>query len=247
MKSRSTALGAAMALLVLAASAPASAAALPDGWSLSGEAALVSDYRFRGISLSDRRAAVQGGLTLEHEFGLYGALWGSTIAESEGGADAEIDLVAGFATELAGGVSLDLSVSHYLYPSDPDISFTEAAASLSRGFGAATPRIGIAYAPAQGTMRDDFGVRRDNVYAFAGVELALPGLPVTLDGEIGYESGYFDVCDTGGKTDWRIGASLDLAGFAFGLQYVDSDSRLPGLHGRDLAGATVVASLAVSF
>ena len=39
--------------------------------SLSGEIAVVSDYRFRGISLSDEEIALQPTLTLSHDSGLY--------------------------------------------------------------------------------------------------------------------------------------------------------------------------------
>jgi uncharacterized protein (TIGR02001 family) len=35
----------------------------------------VSDYRFRGISLSDRRPALQPGVTLTHRSGLYASAW----------------------------------------------------------------------------------------------------------------------------------------------------------------------------
>ncbi len=237
----------AAAILALLASSPAGATGLPRGFSLSGEAAIVSDYRVRGISLSAGRPAAQGGLTLEHDSGLYGAVWSSSIAESEGGADAEVDLVAGFATEVEGGIALDLALSYYLYPSDGAISYVEASATVSRAFGPATPRLGISYAPAQGTMRDTFGIERDNVHLLAGLEIAVPGAPVTLDGEIGYESGYFDVCETGGKLDWRLGATLAMHGFSLGLHYTDSDTMLRDERGRDLAGATVVASLGFSF
>ena len=234
-------------ILGLAMPAPAAAATLPNGFTLSGEAAIVSDYRFRGISLSQGRPAAQGGLTLEHESGLYGSVWSSSIARSEGGANAEIDLVAGFVAEFGGGVEADLSVAYYLYPSDSAISFVEASATLSRSFGPATPRLGISYAPAQGTMRDSFGIARDNVHLSAGLELAVPGAPVTLEGQIGFESGYFDACETGGKVDWRIGGTLALHGFGLGLQYTDSDAMLHDARGRDLAGATAVVSLGFSF
>jgi hypothetical protein len=79
------------------------------------------------------------------------------------------------------------------------------------------------------------------------LELAVPGAPVTLEGQIGYESGYFDACETGGKTDWRLGGTLAVRGFNLGLHYTDSDAMLRDARGRDLAGATVVASLGFSF
>jgi uncharacterized protein (TIGR02001 family) len=42
-------------------------------FTVSGSVALVSDYRFRGVSQSDKGFAVQGWLTGTHEFGLDGS------------------------------------------------------------------------------------------------------------------------------------------------------------------------------
>ena len=57
--------------------------------SVSGEASLVSDYRFRGVSLSGGHPAAQASLTLEHDSGFYGNLWGSTLGH---GSQTEVDL-----------------------------------------------------------------------------------------------------------------------------------------------------------
>ena len=38
---------------------------------ISGSVTLVSDYRFRGLSLSDKDFAVQPTITISHESGLY--------------------------------------------------------------------------------------------------------------------------------------------------------------------------------
>jgi hypothetical protein len=51
---------------------------------ISGGIAVVSDYRFRGVSLSDKDFAIQPTLTISHESGFYVGVWGSTIAENPG-------------------------------------------------------------------------------------------------------------------------------------------------------------------
>ncbi|WP_426170262.1 TorF family putative porin, partial [Sandarakinorhabdus sp. DWP1-3-1] len=52
------------------AAVPAMAADAPSpALKVSGSVALVSDYRFRGVSQSNNGLAVQGGLTLNHESG----------------------------------------------------------------------------------------------------------------------------------------------------------------------------------
>ena len=38
---------------------------------VSGSVALVSDYRFRGVSQTDEEMAIQGGFTVAHESGIY--------------------------------------------------------------------------------------------------------------------------------------------------------------------------------
>ena len=45
--------------------------------SVTGGVALMSDYRFRGVSLSGKDFAVQPYLTVSHESGLYVGAWGS--------------------------------------------------------------------------------------------------------------------------------------------------------------------------
>src|SRR5207249_5784510 len=56
--------------------APAAAADLGAGFAVNGGATLVSDYRFRGISQTNKRFAVQGTFTLSHSSGFYATWWG---------------------------------------------------------------------------------------------------------------------------------------------------------------------------
>ncbi len=63
-------------------------------WTLTGQVNAVSDYRFRGISLSDGKPALQAWLTLNGPDGAYVQAWTSTIADY-GGARQEVDGVLG--------------------------------------------------------------------------------------------------------------------------------------------------------
>jgi len=84
-------------LVTLLAAAPAVAADLGNGFSVGGGATLVSDYRFRGISQTDKRFAVQGTFTLSHSSGFYATWWGSSIDDYiAAGSDAENDLIVGY-------------------------------------------------------------------------------------------------------------------------------------------------------
>ena len=48
--------------------------------SLSGNAAIVSDYRFRGYSQTDFRPAAQLGIDLTHSSGFYLGNWNSNVS-----------------------------------------------------------------------------------------------------------------------------------------------------------------------
>src|SRR5436305_1493693 len=70
--------GAAAASALAASAASAKDAPPPPAFTITGGATLVSDYRFRGISQTDRDIAVQGTATLSHSSGFYVTFWGSS-------------------------------------------------------------------------------------------------------------------------------------------------------------------------
>ena len=69
-------------------------AAPPPAITVSGSATIASDYRFRGVSQSDQEMAVQGGITVAHESGLYAGVWASNLAGwgTFGGANMELEI-----------------------------------------------------------------------------------------------------------------------------------------------------------
>ncbi|RYY04737.1 MAG: hypothetical protein EON55_29220, partial [Alphaproteobacteria bacterium] len=104
-------------LCLLAVPAAAQDTAPPKPVTVSGNVAIVSDYRFRGVSQSDEEIAVQGGVTLTHESGFYGGFWGSNLAGwgTFGGANLELDVIGGYKRPLAGG-TVDVGLTWYMYP-----------------------------------------------------------------------------------------------------------------------------------
>jgi uncharacterized protein (TIGR02001 family) len=109
-------------LLVLALSA-ASLPAFADEPAnpLSFNASVVSDYRYRGISQTRLKPALQGGFDYAAPSGFYVGAWASTIKwikDAGGDANAEIDLYGGYKTEVAPGLTLDVGLLQYYYPSN---------------------------------------------------------------------------------------------------------------------------------
>src|SRR3546814_3220400 len=77
------ALGLASAALSDAALAQDSGPAAASAFDISANVSLTSDYRFRGISLSDKGPAIQGGVDIGHDSGFFGGGWASSIADTE--------------------------------------------------------------------------------------------------------------------------------------------------------------------
>lgn len=82
-----------------------------------------SNYMWRGLTQTDDKAAVQGGLDYSHDSGLYVGTWASNVDFGEDSYDgAEVDVYGGIKRELKGGLSYDVGVIDYTYPSE-DIAF----------------------------------------------------------------------------------------------------------------------------
>jgi uncharacterized protein (TIGR02001 family) len=78
------------------------------GAQISGAASLVSDYRYRGIALSDQKPAAQLGLAYDDPLGWYAGAFGSTVRLSSPASTGVQGMVyAGFAKRVASGISLE--------------------------------------------------------------------------------------------------------------------------------------------
>ncbi len=194
---------------------------------------LVSDYRFRGISLTDFDPAVQPDLTIRHKSGLYANFWASNVTENEG-ADLETDVSIGWSREF-GDTSVDLRAMYYMYPGASSLNYAEFSATIGRNLGKASVAANVSYVPRQENVGD-----RDNIYLGLSGEVPLGSSPVTLKGAVGYENGAFGE----DKVDWLVGAGVDLGkGFEFDLSYVDTANS----GGLREARAGVVATLSKGF
>lgn len=203
--------------------------------SVSGGIAVVSDYRFRGVSLSDKDFAVQPTITISHESGFYVGAWGSNLAENAGD-DIEIDLYAGF----SGGEELtyDIGATYYVYPGVSSFNYVEVTGKLGTTIGPATVGVQLSYVPSQ----DNTG-NSDNWYYGTNATVAIPNTPVNLTGSIGIEDGAFTAGDE--KVDWSLGANTTIKGFTLGVAYVDSNRR--SIFALNDAKAGVVFTLSYGF
>ena len=94
-------------------------------WSIaqtSYQVGVVNDYRFRGVTQTDKDLAVQGVLTISSQEGFYGGFFVSTSSwvRDLGGKSANIEVspFAGFKTYIPNmGAVLDFGATHYIFPS----------------------------------------------------------------------------------------------------------------------------------
>lgn len=241
-----------------ALSAPAAAQDTdpPSDIEVSGNVALVTDYRFRGVSLSAGDPAIQGGIDVSHSSGFYVGTWASSIEGGSAYGEMELDLYGGWSGDIAEGLSVDVGLLYYMYPTDGgddgtgvifddyNVNYWEPYASLTTSFGPAEATFGVAYAWDQSSLGDE-----DNLYLYTDLGAGLPGTPISLSAHLGYTDGVLappllagDADDTG--LDWSIGASATvLGGLEVGVAYIGVEG--PSIDG--FTDDTVVATLAFSF
>jgi uncharacterized protein (TIGR02001 family) len=243
----------ALAALTLAGSAAPALAQDPPASpvTISGGATVTSDYRFRGISQSNRRFAVQGTINATHESGAYVGTWASSIDDYvAGGSDAEIDLYGGFKQTYA-GTTFDIGALYYYYPGSGGINsdFFEPYASLSHTFGPVSAKAGIAYAPKQHAIAFGRNAREDNLYAYGEGSVAVPNTALSLSAHVGHSNGR-SLLTNGLKDywDWNVGASYAWKSITFGVSYVDTDIKDGEFTaGRHAAKGGVLASVGAAF
>lgn len=214
----------------------------PSEFTFSGYVQGVSDYRFRGLSLSAGDPAIQGTINLNHSSGFYVGTWASSIEDSPVFGHTEVDLYAGWTGEVASGLTADVGVLYYAYPNGKvgDAEFFEPYASLSTTFGPVSAKVGVAYAFDQDALGDD-----DNLYVFTDLGVGIPDTGLSLSAHLGYTDGALSPklltgIGTGGGFDYSLGASYNVtSNFSVGVTYV-------GVEGRsidDFSDDTVLATI----
>ncbi|WAT19159.1 TorF family putative porin [Aurantiacibacter sp. MUD11] len=191
------------------------------GVELSGNVAIVSDYRFRGVSFSDGDIALQGGIDAAIG-GFYVGTWGSTISGGSAYGELELDVYAGYAGE-AGAITYDVGLLYYIYPTGDvagfDSDYFEPYASIGTTLGPVGATVGVAYAWEQDSLGGG-----DNFYIYTDLEAGIPDTPITLSAHLGYTDGVFATDLDGDSLDWGLGASFAVTdSLSLGVNYVDTE------------------------
>ena len=250
------------ALAVATVSAPALAqdapAAPASAFTITGGATLTSDYRFRGVSQTDRRFALQGTIGVSHSSGFYIGTWGSSIDDYvAAGGDQEIDLYGGYKHTFS-GTTVDGGLLYYYYPGSHGATtdFFEPYLNASHTFGPIGTKVGLNYAWKQHGQSCAYdprctGTREDNLYTYGELSAAVPGTGFTITGHLGESFGR-SYLTNGLKnyTDWSLTAAYTWKALTFSAAYVDTDIKksefITGT-GRSPVKAGFVGGVAVAF
>lgn len=227
--------GACLAALVIWGIASHADAEEAEGLKWSANAAVVSDYVFRGVSQAEEDAAISAGFDLTTG-AFYAGAWASNVSfAGDDDTSIEADLYAGVRPEV-GGVNWDFGVVGYLYdePGALDYDYVELKAAASRAIGPATIGAAVYWS------LDFFGAAEDEAtYVEANVALS-PADRWTISGAVGRQLVSSDL----DYTTWNLGATVALTGtLAFDLRYHDTDEQDFG----DAYGRRAVAGLKATF
>jgi uncharacterized protein (TIGR02001 family) len=245
-----------LSLAMLATPALADEADPPKAITVNGTATVVSDYRFRGISQTDKDFALQGSITVTHKSGVYASVWGSSVDDYiAAGSDQELDLIVGF-KKTVGVATVDVGALYYYYPGSSKViagynsDFLELYGNVSAPIGPVTAKVSAMYAPSQKALAFTARPKEDNFYANFALSGSIPDTGIGLSAAVGRTFTKSFLSGGSKYTDWSVGATYTTGPVTFGLSYVDTSygkNALVSLTGKDIAKAGVVGSIGVSF
>ena len=194
------------------AAAALSLTAMAANAEITGTIGAVSDYDFRGVSLSAKDPALQGSVDYAHDSGLYAGVWGSNIDYGDDvDGDLEVDLYVGFANQINDDLGYDIGVVYYAYPGSDDIEdYPEFYAGLTYQW----------LEVKQWYSNDNSGTDLDSFYTEANASFDLVE-NLSLGLHVGYN--YGDIYEDVEYLDYSVGLTYTLGHFDLGLKYVDND------------------------
>lgn len=249
----------ALAALAACAAPPVFAEAAPPApdYTLAANVGLFSDYRFRGLSMTNKKPAVQGGIDFAHRSGWYLGNWNSNVDSGLfNGANVEMDFYGGWKISVQ-GFGLDLGAIYYYYPGSGDNPGTGKIDNTELYLGGSWGPIALKFNYA---VSDFFGVAdsKGSYYVLLGGGHDF-GNGFGVNAAVGYQGGLKNgACYTqmNGRvscsvTDYKLGGTYTIDGWVLGLAYVTTnrDISLGTAAGanRNISNGTAVASVSKSF
>ncbi|MEM9622904.1 MAG: TorF family putative porin [Pseudomonadota bacterium] len=182
---------------------------------MSGSATIATDYIFRGVSQTSEKGAVQAGIDVAWDSGVYAGIWGSNV-DFGSEVTTEMDFFVGYGFDVAEGVSLDLSYIYFNYAGNESaLNYSEYVASL----GVSDFSFTLVYSP------DYFGSDESTLVYAVGYSTSLSD-NWSIDLHVGYTDSDTDALGTDEDSylDYLAGVNYDWGGTTFTLAVTGTDA-----------------------
>jgi len=238
-------------LACTSAFAEEAAAEAPEASPITANVTVVNDYRYRGISQSNFKPAIQGGFDYAHESGFYIGNWNSSISwisdsyansylgtASSVSAPIEMDFYGGYKKEFFGeGFASDFGVLQYYYPTSGlpngaiNPNTTELYAAQNFALGPVTGFAKFSYAVSNTFANYN---SRGSYYPDLTVNYDTGIWGLALNGHVGYQYIAGNISATSSVsnsnlysyTDWKAGLTKDFGGGLSGaIAYVGTNAK----------------------
>jgi len=225
---------------VSAQTAPAAAPASPH--TVTGNFGIFSEYRFRGISQTFGKPAIQGGVDYAHSSGIYLGNWNSNVNEGAGypSGNLEMDFYGGW-KKTWDDWGLDVGGIYYYYPGTD--------ANSTAGTAIVNPRTGAMHTGSVNNQELYIGgswkFLSAKYYYSIGDYFSQPGtkgsnyLDLTANYDLGNgwgiigHVGSFKLknwstgtdATNANYTDWKLGVTKDISGWVLAASYIGTDGK----------------------
>jgi len=246
MKSKLAGSAVVLALAIMGNVAHAQEAAAPEH-QISYNAALTSEYRYRGLSQSRLDPALQGGADYTHNpSGFYAGTWLSTIKWTKdlgGDGDVEVDLYAGKRGQITPEISYDVGGLYYWYPSNdlnPNANTFELYGQL--GYGPAYIKYSHSTTNLFGTTNS-----KQSGYLDLGANVPLTMMEgLVLNLHVGRQR--VENNSQYSYTDYKVGLTKDLGFASVSLAWIKANTEAyVSPSGRNLGKSAAVVSVSKTF
>jgi uncharacterized protein (TIGR02001 family) len=224
------------------------APAAPTGPTVAFNAALTTDYLFRGLSQTSGDAAASGGVDVTYKM-FYAGTWlskvnfGPTVNDPQNKTSIEYDIYGGV-RPVWGPVTFDIGLIRYGYvdsPSAANYEYFEAKLLANYVQGPIAVGGAFYYSPAF------FGDTGSAEYYEINGGYTLKS-KASISGAVGYQSLDKDKAGLSGYTTWNIGIGYPITDhFAIDLRYWGTDSHASNFYTKTFAGDRLVGTLKATF
>lgn len=238
------------------APAPAAAAPTPE-FTITGAAAIVSQYKFRGLTQSDSKPTVQATVTVSDKSGFYISFWGSGGASSRDDGNGntygspnngtEIDVYGGYTHTFAkSGVTVDGGLYGYIYPNEVDNNLFEVYGDISKAYGPLSFKAGLNWAPKQHYFNVFDTPTKYSMYEYGEIGYVPTKYPaLTFHGHLGHTGGglnfYKEYIDytAGVSYKWKA-LTFDISAVGTNIKHRDVSKTIPVVDPEDEDAAALV-------